>query len=75
MHTIAHEIGHFIIGSGHPDEPAILDQGPAPLNGTELSYRLMVSGRAESRKGRLGLQLVKAEWDAAESNLAEILGN
>ncbi len=75
MHTIAHEIGHFIVGSGHPDEPAIQDQGPAPLQGTGLSHRLMVSGRSESRKSRLGLQLVKAEWDAAERNLDIILNN
>lgn len=74
-HTIAHEIGHFIVGPGHPDEPEENQQGVAPLNGTDHSLRLMVSGREESRQGRLGIQLVKAEWDEAEIRVDAILQN
>lgn len=71
LNTIAHEVGHLIIGSGHPDEGG----GKAPL-GKEItgsgippkSYyqRLMGSGTvAVDREVRK--QLVKAEWDAAET--------
>lgn len=61
MNTIAHEIGHIMLGKGHPDEGG----GPAPLAGTNHIQRLMVSG---GNRGGLDLEyrLVKGEWDAAE---------
>jgi hypothetical protein len=64
--TIAHEIGHYIIGLGHPDEGA----GPAPLligptfeGEPDPSNRIMCSGLKRVPGARL---LVKGEWDAAE---------
>jgi len=57
--TIAHEIGHVMIGPGHPD----LNNGPAPFPGTDHSVRLMVS----TPQKKESMLLVKAEWDAAES--------
>ena len=60
MEGIAHEIGHVLVGYGHPDE----SRGAAPLPGTHLPNRLMVSGNGYSVfRGSL---LVKGEWDAAE---------
>ena len=57
--SIAHEIGHIMIGDGHPDQNA----GPAPLYGTDRSYRLMNSGYSNVPGAKL---LVKKEWDNAE---------
>jgi hypothetical protein len=62
--TIAHEIGHCIVGYGHPDEGS----GPAPLPGLtkkEHGPRLMVSG-SNVRRPNIGRLLVKGEWDEAE---------
>jgi hypothetical protein len=59
IETIAHEIGHVMIGDGHPDQNA----GAAPLKGVDLTQRLMHS-TAVVMGAR---QLVKAEWDAAET--------
>lgn len=67
--TTAHEIGHILLGEGHPDAPAGHPggHGPAWLQGTTLvghRKRLMCSGNhyilGHSR------MLVKAEWDKAE---------
>jgi hypothetical protein len=69
--TIAHEIGHIIIGPGHPDD--VLDAiiqlpelagGRARLKGTDTTKRLMQSHVRTSLKDVL---LVKAEWDEAET--------
>ncbi|MEO5915090.1 MAG: hypothetical protein ABIS50_12720 [Luteolibacter sp.] len=77
--TTAHEIGHVMVGSGHPDG----GDGPAPLPGTDHLERLMVDGeklphlkvgdvtRAIARKHRL----VKGEWDAAEIWLRDNVDN
>ncbi len=66
IRTIAHEIGHVIVGEGHPDGTHIesdpTSRGVAPLDGTEHQYRLMCSGFARKPDAKL---LVKAEWDAA----------
>lgn len=61
LDTLAHEIGHVIIGSGHPDKGS----GKAPLPGTNHRLRLMCSGDLSPSDGS-GRLLVKAEWDAAE---------
>jgi hypothetical protein len=55
--TIAHEIGHVMLGPGHPNE----EGGVAPFMGTDRSDRLMTV--PHDREDRL---LVKAEWDKAE---------
>ena len=55
----AHEIGHILCGSGHPDEGS----GVAPLNGSDVTKQLMCSGPFRRENSRL---LVKAEWDKAE---------
>jgi hypothetical protein len=60
--TIAHEIGHILVGEGHPD--ALLERGPAGLDGTMDHKRLMRSGNV--RHPSPGHLLVKAEWDVAE---------
>jgi hypothetical protein len=60
--TIAHEIGHVIVGEGHPNQSA----GPAPLPGTAHLDRLMLSGGVSSNQWAPGTRLVKGEWDAAE---------
>lgn len=57
--TIAHEIGHVLIGKGHPDQ----NDGFAPLRGTDRSQRLMNSGYSRVPGAKL---LVKTEWDRAE---------
>lgn len=58
---IAHEIGHVMVGPGHPDQGG----GNASLPGTDHPRRLMCSG------GNQGLNpghlLVKAEWEKAEA--------
>lgn len=66
MHNISHEIGHILIGPGHPD--SILYPGPAPLRGTNLKERLMASGGMSGNATALtqGKLLVKGEWDEAE---------
>lgn len=62
--TCAHELGHVLCGSGHPDESG----GVAKLPGTDHSIRLMASGST----GLFGARhLVKAEWDAAEEWLVK----
>lgn len=73
----SHEIGHIFVGPGHPDNypefGASNIVGPAPLKGTDTLKRLMHSGVGEKGLPMLrnlednGRQLVKGEWDAAES--------
>ena len=70
MQTIAHEIGHVLVGYGHPD----LGGGAAPLHGTDHRERLMHSGEGLGgamvggvyMRNRREHRLVKAEWDAAD---------
>lgn len=67
MHTMAHEMGHVIIGDGHPDDADEgYNGGPAPLLGTNRRDRLMVAGGGPLRAILPGTRLVKGEWDAAE---------
>jgi hypothetical protein len=61
--TIAHEMGHRIIGPGHPDDGG----GEAPLEGTDRKRRLMA---ANLRLYDYYL-LVKTEWDKAEGWMTE----
>ncbi len=77
--TIAHEIGHCVIGDGHPDgasAPLIaallkltgetVKRGPAPHDGVgdeEWKKRLMYSATLPVA----GKTMVKSEWDAAET--------
>jgi hypothetical protein len=68
MNRTAHEIGHVLVGEGHPNEPR--NPGPAQLPGTDHSKRLMASGDFRNR----GNLLVKAEWDKAELWLFETVG-
>lgn len=69
VHTIAHEIGHILVGPGHPDQTYL--PGPGRLPGTDHRQRLMCSGNiAKLIPGKL---LVKGEWDAAEEWLSEFI--
>ena len=75
-HTIAHEIGHIVVGGGHPDNPNVTDGGPASFDSpTHQDHysRLMLSG--DGIGDRRPIKLVKAEWDAAEVNLPSIIFN
>ncbi|MEO5913882.1 MAG: hypothetical protein ABIS50_06590 [Luteolibacter sp.] len=73
LHNMAHEIGHLIVGPGHPDlyDPLMpLAGGVAPLQHlTETAHlkRIMFSEENVIR----GSQLVKSEWDKAETWLSE----
>ena len=73
LYTIAHEIGHVVIDSGHPD----LGDGPAPLMGTPQVVRLLFSDlAAKIQAGALDENLlVKREWDAAEVWLKNNIDN
>ncbi len=64
IETIAHEIGHVLIGEGHPNEGG----GRAPLPGTDHSKRLMSTLAVRSAGAKL---LVKNEWDEAEAWLKD----
>jgi hypothetical protein len=74
LHEIAHEIGHVIIGNGHPDD--LTDNGThageAPLKGTNVLERLMFSDETVKKNaGKLDRNLlVKKEWDEAEKWLS-----
>jgi hypothetical protein len=67
LSTIGHEIGHVLVGYGHPDDPGT--GNPADLDGTNNSMRLMCSG--DNRDRLNGKLLLKAEWDAAEAWMRE----
>ncbi len=80
--TIAHELGHIMVGPGHPDDYNIeleapnlglqLPQnysGPAPLPGTDRTVRLMCSPDSRAPGARF---LVKTEWDVAEEWLNDL---
>lgn len=68
LDALAHEIGHIMIGPGHPDgiDPVggFRGKGPAELPGTRQELRLMFS--SASLVGG-STQLVKAEWDKIEA--------
>jgi hypothetical protein len=66
LDTIGHEIGHLLVGEGHPD----LGDNRSPLPGTNHGERLMRSGTKEKSGNSLGL-LVKREWDSAEDWLTD----
>ncbi len=66
--TIAHEIGHIVIGAGHPSEDDGGNKGPAPLPGTRHIERLMWA-HANKPPGTPNI-LVKAEWDKIEAWMA-----
>jgi len=77
--TVAHEIGHLMVGEGHPDEYDVSD--PNSFGGVaahqsfgvlEHQKRLMVSGDNITSDSRL---LVKSEWDEAEEWLNEFIDN
>ncbi|GAA5480835.1 thrombospondin type 3 repeat-containing protein [Haloferula sargassicola] len=62
LNTLAHEIGHVMMGGGHPNQGG----GPAPLAGTRYSDRLMFSDPFHRGPARRRL-LVKGEWDAIDA--------
>jgi hypothetical protein len=58
--TIAHEIGHVMVGAGHPDDGT----SNFSLPGTDHTRRLMCGSAHSSNPGHL---LVKAEWEMVEA--------
>ena len=74
MQITAHEIGHLLVGYGHPDDKRKnVTKGPAPLPDTNHKERLMHSGEGTSvAYGATVItayrshRLVKGEWDEAE---------
>jgi hypothetical protein len=63
INTMMHELGHRIVGDGHPNQGG----GLAPLVGTDRRWRLMASGDHRIPGARL---IVKKEWDKAEEWLS-----
>ena len=66
--TTAHEIGHILLGGGHPDEGG----GIAPLESLTLDLhkiRLMCSG--PNRVVGSSRMLIKTEWDRGEQWLID----
>ena len=59
--TIAHEIGHVFMGSGHPDKSE--DLHFATLLGVSNQKRLMKSNQDENSDW----QLIKKEWDRIDA--------
>jgi hypothetical protein len=59
--TLCHEIGHIIIGIGHPDNK---DEESVILPNTNYVERLMCSG-PRRRKDGFSRLMVKQEWDRA----------
>jgi hypothetical protein len=58
---IAHEIGHVLVGPGHPDQGG----GHASLPGTDHNRRLMCSGGKQAANP--GHLLAKVEWEWSEA--------
>ncbi|MCB1133955.1 MAG: hypothetical protein KDN05_22745, partial [Verrucomicrobiae bacterium] len=66
--TVAHEIGHVLVGYGHPDDGTC----DVLLPKTDDSRRLMSSGRGYGGIVR-DILLVKGEWDKAEDRLSYMI--
>jgi len=62
MQTIAHEIGHILIGAGHADQPNDVVVYPCIVPNTDPAIRLMVSGDGQE-EGKVSRTLLKCEWD------------
>jgi len=62
MQTIAHEIGHILIGAGHADQPDDVIVYPCIVPNTDPAIRLMVSGDGQE-EGKVSRTLHKCEWD------------
>lgn len=73
--ALAHEIGHVMIGEGHPSDYNIEQAfpngqgGPAPLPGTDTTRRLMSSLDARVPGAKL---LVRTEWEKIEEWLKAV---
>ncbi|MCF7676091.1 MAG: hypothetical protein K9M97_12150 [Akkermansiaceae bacterium] len=63
--TIAHEIGHVIVGAGHPDNGT----SEFILPGTDYTPRLMSNVPAQTTNP--GVLLIKAEWEKVEAWMAK----
>lgn len=68
--TIAHEVGHVVVGLGHPDNPNVTmpsEAGVAPLARSPVLHaqRIMVSGGA----GTSPEELVWKEWENGRTRL------
>ena len=72
IRTVAHEMGHVMLGEGHPDVDAENPNGAgvAPLVGADPKKRLMHKFAYQEIEAKL---LVKKEWDAAEQWLKKFI--
>jgi hypothetical protein len=80
LRTIAHEIGHILLGPGHPGYAhGIMTEfaGVSPLPGTDHKKRLMFAGEAAFAVplGDKGTKLVKLEWDKTEDWLNDMIAD
>jgi hypothetical protein len=69
LNDLAHEVGHVLLGPGHPDAANRAVGGVARLDGTAHHKRLMRGGKLNHPDG--SHLLVKAEWDKAETWLKD----
>ena len=70
LHVIAHEIGHVMIGSGHPDDndsekAVVLKWDGNGGRDPNVRSRLLCSGDTQGLRGR-GKCFIKKEWDKIE---------
>jgi len=63
LDTLGHEVGHVLVGYGHPSEDPGEEKGLVPLPGTKHSLRLMCKGKVSTTSSKI---LVKGEWDEAD---------
>lgn len=80
LRTIAHEVGHVILGPRHPGNAPEFVRGVvglSPLPGTDHKRRLMFAGKAARLVSpeEIGTQLVKMAWDRTESWLNEMIAD
>jgi len=69
LKVFAHEIGHVMIGLGHPDgglDPVKI-YGPARLEGAEKYHPMRLMYSSVSAESLPGHRIVKKEWDLIEA--------
>ena len=68
LRTMSHEIGHILIGAGHPNNAA--SSGPAPLSGSRHLWPQRLMFTSPYVTGVEKKMLVKGEWDMIEESMS-----